>query len=80
LIKYEHFERSSLEKACCLFENLILYLLLDDYNTLLTKVNGRYIKLVDGKMDMGLSENRKWTYCAISSSHGDNNGIIRYII
>ena len=46
----------------------------------LTKVNGRYIKLVKGKMDMGLSENRKWTYCAISSSHGDNNGIIRYII
>ena len=46
----------------------------------LTKVNGRYIKLVDGKMDMGLSENRKWTYSAISSSHGDNNGIIRYII
>ena len=34
LIKYGHFERSSLEKACCLFENIVFYLLLDDYNTL----------------------------------------------
>ena len=26
-----------------------------------------------------MSENRKWTYCAISSSHEDSNGIIGYI-